>query len=86
MSDYLIRVPAEWVTADGADAWLDADRLAGHDGRPFTIVAEIPADTLRVRVDYDRPLQPGETRDLGNGNSVHLHDGPDCWCGQGARL
>ena len=30
---------------------------------------------------YDRPLQPGETRDVGGGNSIHLHDGPDCPCG-----
>jgi hypothetical protein len=24
-------------------------------------------------MDYERPLQPGETRDVGGGNSVHMH-------------
>ena len=85
MGDYLIRVPADWVVeVHGADAWIDGDRLSGHDGRPFTIVAEIPEDTLSVRVDYDWPLQPGETRYGGDGvNSVHMHValGP-CTCGE----
>jgi hypothetical protein len=73
VTDYLIRFPAEWVTINGADAWIDVDRLAGIDGRPFTVVAEIPGDVLSVRVDYDRPLQPGETRHFPGGNSVHMH-------------
>ena len=27
------------------------------------------------------PLRPGETRDVGGGNSVHMHAGAHCWCG-----
>ena len=80
-ADYLIRVPAEWLVIRGAEAWIDADRLSGHEGRPFTIVAEIPGDVLSIRVEYDRPLQPGETRHSPGGNSVHMHSGPDCPCG-----
>ena len=33
-------------------------------------------------MDYDRPLQPGETRYFPGGNSVHMHTGrADCPCG-----
>ena len=82
MGDYLIRVPAEWVKVDpDGSAWIDTDRLTGHDYRPFWKVAEVPDDATEIHVTFTRPLQPGETRDAGGGNSVHMHSGPDCACG-----
>jgi hypothetical protein len=81
VSDYLIRVPAEWVQVDpDGSAWIDADRLTGHDCRPFRMVAEIPDDALGINVTIERPLQPGETRYSEGGNSVHMHSGPGCPC------
>jgi hypothetical protein len=77
--DYLIRVPADWLTIDGADALLDVDRLWSSN-RPFQVMGTVPHDALSARMDYERPLQPGETRDVGGGNSIHMHSGDDCPC------
>lgn len=52
MSDYLIRVPAEWLEIHGGDAWIDADRLSGHEGRSFPVVAELPEDAENVTVEW----------------------------------
>src|ERR1035441_10025275 len=44
MPDYLIRVPAEWLDVHGTEAWIDADRLTGHETRSFPVIAELPGD------------------------------------------
>ena len=53
MPDYLIRVPAEWLAIHGTEAWIDADRLEGHEERPFPVVAELPDGAENVIVNWD---------------------------------
>lgn len=78
--DYVIRVPAECLEVDGTEAYIHERYVDGPSMRSFQILGTVPHDALGVRMDYERPLQPGETRDMGNGMSVHMHAGDGCGC------